>query len=419
VPGNFVAIPADGDGTPGETATLRVRVAIVNDNPYEGAEEFILVVSNAGGFGPSGTGTILDDGTGSIFLPGNTSGTPDSPGTPGYPLSLDSDMPLIVTGTEADCGPGAQVTVIDPFTGAIRSQFGVFEPRFRGGARVVVGDVDGDGADEIVVGSGPGRIGEIRVFEIDGTELVGYRTRPFGPTYMGGVEPGVGNIDGDSDEDIVAVGLVAARNTRVFLVTPNAADPVANQPFKAFAAFAGDVLGGGSVAVADLNNDGRAEIIRGSGPGAAALVNVFDVSGTPRIVDSFRPFRSLPRFRGGVAVSTTRFNGDQTPDILVVGGRGAGSTMEVYDGTINARVANARLDLTRLAAFADLSSREAAAFAVAIDTDGNGVADRIFATQAEGGSQRGVRVINRDGTVAQTFSAFSRNLRIATSRPRR
>jgi hypothetical protein len=324
-----------------------------------------------------------------------------------------------VTGTEADCGPGAQVTVIDPFTGAIRSQFGVFGPRFRGGVRVVVGDVDGDGADEIVVGSGPGRIGEIRVFEIDGTELVGYRTRPFGPTYMGGVEPGVGNIDGDSDEDIVAVGLVAARNTLVFLVTPNAADPVANQPFKAFAAFAGDVLGGGSVAVADLNNDGRAEIIRGSGPGAAALVNVFDVSGTPRIVDSFRPFRSLPRFRGGVAVSTTRFNGDQTPDILVAGGRGAGSTMEVYDGTINARVANARLDLTRLAAFADLSSREAAAFAVAIDTDGNGVADRIFATQAEGGSQRGVRVINRDGTVAQTFSAFSRNLRIATSRPRR
>ena len=419
VPGSFVAIPSDGDGTPGETATLRVRVAIVNDNPYEGAEEFILVVSNAGGFGPSGTGTIVDNGTGSIFVPGNTSGTPDSPATPGYPASLDGDMPLVVTATEADCGPGAQVTVIDPFTGAIRSQFGVFEPRFRGGARVVVGDVDADGADEIVIGSGPGRIGEIRVFEIDGTELVGYRTRPFGPTYMGGVEPEVGDIDGDGDEDLVAVGLVAARNTRVFLVTPNAADPVANQPFKAFAAFAGDVLGGGSVAVADLNNDGRAEIIRGSGPGAAALVNVFDVSAAPRIVDSFRPFRSLPRFRGGVAVSTTRFNGDQTPDILVAGGRGAGSTMEVYDGTINARVANARLDLTRLAAFADLSSREAAAYAVAIDTDGNGVADRIFATQAEGGSQRGVRVINRDGSVAQTFSAFSRNLRIATSRPRR
>jgi hypothetical protein len=51
----------------------------------------------------------------------------------------------VVTGTEADCGPGAKIFVVDPFSGAVVRQFGVFEPRFRGGVRVTLGDVDDDG----------------------------------------------------------------------------------------------------------------------------------------------------------------------------------------------------------------------------------------------------------------------------------
>ena len=90
--------------------------------------------------------------------------------------------------------------------------------------------------------------------------------------------------------------------------------------------------------------------------------------------------------------------------------------MEVYDGTVNARVANARLDMARLAAFSDLASRNAAVFAAAVDTDGDGVADRILSTQSEGGVGSGVRVLRRDGTVAATFSALPRSLRIAAAR---
>jgi len=122
---------------------------------------------------------------------------------------------------------------------------------------------------------------------------------------------------------------------------------------------------------------------------------------------------------GGVTVSTTWFNGDQTPDILVAGGRGAGSAVEIYDGTINARVTNGRLDSARLAAFADLSSRNAAVFATAIDTDGDGIADRVFVAQAEGGSGIGIRSLRRDGTTAATFAAIPKNLRIAAARPKR
>ncbi|NBW85575.1 MAG: VCBS repeat-containing protein, partial [Planctomycetia bacterium] len=325
VPGSFVAIPSDGDGTPGETATLRVRVAIVNDSPYENAEEFIIVVSNAGGFGPSGTGTILDNGTGSIFLPGNTSGIPDSPGTPGYPASLDGDMPLVVTATQADCAPGPIVTVVDPFTGVVVSQFPVFESRFRGGARLALGDFNNDGSDEILVASGAGRPGEIRVYTKDGIELPAYRTQPFGPGYTGGVEIGAGDFDGNGTTDFVAVASIGPGTTAVFRVTPGAADPVENVPYKTFVAFGPKVKAGGSVAVADLDNNGRAEIIRGSGIGSAPRVNVYDVTGTPRLVDSFVPFAALKNYTGGASVSTTWFNGDSTPDIVVAGGQGAGS----------------------------------------------------------------------------------------------
>jgi hypothetical protein len=420
VPGSFVAIPSDGDGTPGETATLRVRVAIVNDSPYEGAEEFILVVSNAGGFGPSGTGTILDDGTGVIYLGTNTSGTPDAPGTPGYPASLDGDIPLVVTVTQADCSPGPQVMVVDPFTGSIVTQFPVFERTFRGGAQVALGDVNGDDVDEIIVASGPGRTGEIRVYTRNGLELPAYRTLPFGPRYTGGVDVGAGDVDSNGTVDIVAVASIGPGTTSVFRVNPAAIDPVENVPYKSFIAFDRKAKAGGSVAVADLNNDGRAEIIRGSGIGSAARVNVFDLAGKqPRLVDSFVPLASLKNYTGGVSVSTTWFNGDATPDIVVAGGQRAGSVVEVYDGTINARVANARLDTARLAAFADLSSRNTAVFAAAIDLNGDGIADELLSTQGDGGGKRGIRAVGRNGLVSSLPATNQSNLRIVTQVPKR
>lgn len=412
VPGSFVAIPSTG-------ATLRVRTAIVNDNPFENAETFTLTATNTGGGPATGIATILDNGTGGIYLPANTSGVPDAPGTPGSPRSLDDDMPLVVTVTQADCSSGPQVMVVDPFTGLPRLQFPVFEPTFRGGARAGVGDVNGDGDEEIVVSSGPGRTAEIRVFRKDGTELVAYRTLPFGPRNMGGVEVAVGDVDGDGNADIVAVASMGPGTTAVFRVTPTAADPVGNQPWKSFNAFGPKVVSGGSVAVADLNSDGRAEIIRGSGLGARPLVTVYDLTGTPRVLDSFAPFAGLKKYTGGVSVAATWFNADATPDIIVAGGQGAGSVVEVYDGTINARVANARLDTARLSAFADLGSRNVAVFAAGVDLDGDGVVDRLFTTQGAGGSNRGIRTVTKTGVIAETPATNRSNLRIVSSLPKR
>jgi hypothetical protein len=411
-PGSFVAIPSN-------RSSLLVRTRISNDNRFENAETFTLTARNIRGQAATGVATIRDNGTGMIYLPTNASGAPDAAGAPGYPRSLDDDMPLVVTGTEADCGPGAQIFVVDPFSGAVVRQFGVFEPRFRGGVRVTLGDVDDDGQQEIIAASGPGRVGEVRVFEKDGTELVAYRTTPFGTRYSAGVEVAAGDVDDDGDDDIIVVASRGAGNTAVFRVTPTAGDPVENTPFKAYVAFDRRATTGGSVAVADLDRDGRVEIVHGSGPGVASRVNVYDISAAPRLVDSFAAFRGVRRYNGGTSVSTSWFNDDATPDIVVAGGRGAGSVTEVYDGSIDARAANVRLDSARLAAFADLASRNAAVFATAIDTDGDGVADRLLSTQAAGGTGSGIRIVTKGGAVADTFAVIRKNLRIAAARPKR
>ena len=45
------------------------------------------------------------------------------------------------------------------------AHFLAFEPSFRGGINIAAGDLDGDGATELVVGAGPGRPPEIRIFD--------------------------------------------------------------------------------------------------------------------------------------------------------------------------------------------------------------------------------------------------------------
>lgn len=84
VDGSFVEVPAGG------VLLIRVDITSEQDHDEEGAEVFTLTASTTSGSSDVGLGTIRDDGTGDVFLPGNTDGDPDDPSTPGYP-TLDDD----------------------------------------------------------------------------------------------------------------------------------------------------------------------------------------------------------------------------------------------------------------------------------------------------------------------------------------
>ncbi|HYF44533.1 MAG TPA: VCBS domain-containing protein, partial [Ramlibacter sp.] len=82
--GNPVTIPAGN--------SMLVRVAVLNDSAYEGAESFTLTATNTAGATATGTGTIKDDGTGNLY-PDNTTGATGT-GT------LDDDRPVTVSSVD-------------------------------------------------------------------------------------------------------------------------------------------------------------------------------------------------------------------------------------------------------------------------------------------------------------------------------
>lgn len=104
------------DYTAGSTVTmsgttLLVRTAIRQDQPFEGLENYRLVATDDAGVTASGTGGIIDDGTGVVFLGDNTSFTPTPSTAPNYP-TLDDDRTIRV----ASYGPVNEASQYAMFT---------------------------------------------------------------------------------------------------------------------------------------------------------------------------------------------------------------------------------------------------------------------------------------------------------------
>jgi len=280
------------------------------------------------------------------------------------------------------------VRVIDPATGSVRTQFDAFPGGYRGGVQAVLGDLDGNGLPEIIVAPGKGVVGVVKVFTLGGEELPAYQITPFGSQWTGGVNLAVGDIDGDRLADIVVSRASGDGEVRVFR-TAAATTP---GQFATIRPFAANFVGGSTVAVGDFGTfaggtlvdgakaDGRLEIVVGRGPTAAPLVQVYDVSeATTTVVKTITPFEAS--FLGGVAVSTARVNVDSISDVVVAAGRRGGSRIEIHDGRVTTSA-----QLYASAAFATLASRNAAVSATLVDTDGDGVADALYASQGAGGT---------------------------------
>jgi hypothetical protein len=96
-----------------------------------------------------------------------------------------------------------------------------------------------------------------------------------------------------------------------------------------FFAYANDFLGGVSVAAADVDGDGKAEVVTGAGPGGSPHVKVY-AGGTLREVLSVIPY--TPNFRGGVNVGAGDLDGDGLAEIITGAGAGGGPHVGIYDG---------------------------------------------------------------------------------------
>ncbi|MFM8281927.1 MAG: FKBP-type peptidyl-prolyl cis-trans isomerase [Planctomycetaceae bacterium] len=329
---------------------------------------------------------------------------------------------LVAVGSEIGATSTPLVRLVNGETGAVVAQTLAYEAAFRGGVRVALGNVDGDPGLELITAPGPGRDGEVRVFDVRESggvtslvELPAYRTLPFGAAYRSGVDVATGDVDGNGLDDIVAAASRGAGDVRVFLSRPGA-DPVDDVPHRSFTAFAASFNGGASVAVADLgtfvggtttdaaNPDGKVELVVGGGPGAAPIVRTYDVSGTPRVLATIRPFTAGQI--GGVALSAGRYDGDAIHDVIIAAGRGGSGAVEIYNGRTAARLA-------RFQPFTGLARPNAPAFAAGIDRNGDGRIDGFVGTQGDAGGAAGMVALGQDGSRTGTFSTVAGPLRTA------
>ncbi len=173
----------------------------------------------------------------------------------------------------------------------------------RGGRSVAVGNVDGSGAGEVITGTGRGETPQVRVFNGTGVDT-GLRYFAYERSFLGGLQVASCDVNGDGVAEIItAPGPGRAPTIRVL----NVAAGVVTETV-AFDAFEAAFLGGASIACADLDADGSAELVVGAGAGRAAEVKVFNVgAGTVVPRATFAAYET--GFLGGVRVAAGRYAG--------------------------------------------------------------------------------------------------------------
>ncbi len=141
---------------------------------------------------------------------------------------------------------------------------------------------------------------------------------------FGNVRVATGDINGDGIPDTVTVASPgSAPVLRVF-------DGVTNATILEVEVFERSFLGGLFVSVADLNDDGYADMVVAPDQGGGPRTRILDGQNGSTLVDFFGI--EDPTFRGGARVATGDIDGDGVPDLLVAAGFGGGPRVAVYDG---------------------------------------------------------------------------------------
>ena len=215
-----------------------------------------------------------------------------------------------------ESGLAPKVSILDE-DGNFKSSFMAYSEKFYGGVNIAVGDVNNDGKDEIVTAPMTGGGPHIRVFDTYGNLLSEFFA--YGADFFGGVNVAIGDIDGDGKDEIVTAPMFnGGPHVRGFT-------DKGRVKFQFFA-YDKEFHGGVNLAIGDMNNDGKDDIITAPASNCRPEIKVFDYR--QRIKSKFLAFDSDKT--SGVEVSVGDVNSDGWEEIIATPTKNASPTIRLF-----------------------------------------------------------------------------------------
>jgi len=198
-----------------------------------------------------------------------------------------------------------------------RNGFFVFDNKFSGNVKIMEIDIDKNGSKEKIVATK----NKITIYNND--QSVKNSFYPYGTSYNYGINFDIADVNGDGKLEIVTgTGRGYEPLVKVFDFNGNVLN-------KGFYAYAKTYKGGVNVALADLNGNGTKDIVVGAGYMGGPQVRIFNGSGK-LVSGGF--FAYNKNFRGGVNIATGDIDGDGIDEIITGAGIGGSTHVRMFNG---------------------------------------------------------------------------------------
>ncbi len=221
----------------------------------------------------------------------------------------------IITAPKAGGGPHVRIFNRD---GVVLSEFMAYNAKFTGGVNLAVSDMDGDGKDEIITAPLSNGGPHVRIFDWQGNlrqQFFAYEDK-----FTGGVNLAVGDLDQDGKNEIVTAP--AAKHSPEIKTWNFSA-----QKLSSFLAYDAKMLDGVKISVGDANADDWQEIV--TAPSANQKMDIKLFSSKGRVKGQFLAYNS--QFKAGAELVVADLSGDSWPEILTLAHKGSVAILKVYD----------------------------------------------------------------------------------------